>query len=83
MANRTLEKIDIAKIDPKNGFDAFEQLRNGGALDEQKVSAVIQELVDQHNNTLNVLEQLAGIIKSLQGKKSAQKGALKNTSTKS
>lgn len=53
-----LKKLNLKTINRKEGFDTFEFLRNGGALDEQKVSAVIKALVDTVNTLIDYNEVL-------------------------
>lgn len=44
-----LKKLDLTKIQAKEGFDTFDLLKNGADLEPQKVSAVIKNLVDTVN----------------------------------
>lgn len=72
-----LKKIDIVKINRKDGFDTFDLLRNGGDLDEQKVSAVIKTMVDTINTLIDTQENLMGIVLKMQREQKSQKPARK------
>lgn len=78
-----VNKIRIEKIDRKQGFDTFEFLRNGGALDEQKVAAVFRTIIETVNHLIDENESLKNIILKNELEKSKKKGGGGKPSTKS